>query len=176
MVGSDIIGLAMPLPTVHLRELRADDAGLIQRLGTREVSGPYDYFDDPPGELLRGQDYGGGWRVIEDQHHRAAGSVSYIQVPYGPNRMSLAWRIGITVLPEYRHRGLGAAAQRRLADLLFETTRANRVEADTDVENRPEQRSLELAGFRPEGVHRGAQYRDGGWHDRILYARLRTDP
>lgn len=166
----------MRLPTVRLRELRADDTRLIERLGSREASGPYDYFDDPPGEMLRGQDYGGGWRVVEDEHRRALGSVSFIQIPYGPNRMSLAWRIGITILPEHRHHGYGAAAQRQLAAFLFSTTNANRVEADTDVENRPEQRSLELAGFQAEGVHRGAQYRDGRWHDRILYARLRTDP
>jgi RimJ/RimL family protein N-acetyltransferase len=160
---------------VRLRELRADDAGLIDRLGSPEVSGPFDYFDDPPSDLLRGQDYGGGWRVVEDQHRRAVGSVSFIQVPYGPNRMSLAWRIGITILPESRHRGYGAAAQRQLASYLFATTSANRVEADTDIQNLAEQRSLELAGFQPEGVHRGAQYRGGRWHDRVLYARLRND-
>ncbi len=166
----------MDLPTVRLRPLRAEDAGLIDRLSSWAVAGPYDYFDDPPTELLRGQDYGGGWRVVEEEHGRAVGSVSFIQVPYGPNRMSLAWRIGITILPEYRHRGYGAAAQRQLAAFLFATTRANRVEADTDVENAAEQRSLELAGFQPEGIHRGAQFRQGRWHDRILYARLRTDP
>ena len=166
----------MHLPTVRLRELRADDARLIDRLSSWEVSGPYDYFDDPPTDLLRGQDYGGGWRIVEDEHRRAVGSVSFIQVPYGPNRMSLAWRIGITILPEHRHRGYGAAAQRQLAAYLFATSPANRVEADTDVENAPEQHSLELAGFQAEGVHRGAQFRSGRWHDRVLYARLRSDP
>ncbi|MFZ0214624.1 MAG: GNAT family protein [Candidatus Dormiibacterota bacterium] len=163
-------------PEVRLREMHAGDAPLIARLSTREVSGPWDYFDDPPHDLLRGQDYGGGWRVIEIDGGIAVGSVSFIQIPYGPNRRSLAWRIGITVLPEHRRRGIGAAAQRRLADLLFAGTAANRVEADTDVENVPEQRTLERAGFQREGVHRGAQYRGGRWHDRILYARLRDDP
>ncbi|MGH7912301.1 MAG: GNAT family N-acetyltransferase [Candidatus Dormibacteraceae bacterium] len=166
---------ARHLPRVRLRELRADDAALLDRLGSRAVSGPWDYFDDPPHELLRGQDYGGGWRVVEDRRGRTLGSVSFIQIPYGPNRRSLAWRIGITILPEHRHQGFGAAAQRELASQLFATTAANRVEADTDVENVPEQRSLERAGFQPEGTHRGAQFREGRWHDRILYARLRSD-
>lgn len=164
------------LPPVRLRELRTEDGPLLQRIGSRAASGPWDYFDDPPHELLRGQDYGGGWRIVEDRRGRPVGSVSFIQVPYGPNRRSLAWRIGITILPEHRHQGLGAAAQRALADFLFATTDANRVEADTDVQNLPEQRSLTLAGFRGEGVHRGAQYREGRWHDRILFARLRDDP
>jgi RimJ/RimL family protein N-acetyltransferase len=163
------------LPPVSLREVRPQDAALVAQLGTREVAGPWDYFDDPPQELLRGHDYGGGWRVIEIDGV-AVGSVSFIQIPYGPNRRSLAWRIGITVLPEYRRRGIGTAAQRTLADQLFARTPANRIEADTDVENIPEQRTLERAGFRAEGVHRGAQYRGGRWHDRILYARLRGDP
>jgi RimJ/RimL family protein N-acetyltransferase len=44
------------------------------------------------------------------------------------------------------------------------------------VENIAEQRALEAAGFQREGVTRGAQWRDGAYHDGILYAVLRADP
>jgi RimJ/RimL family protein N-acetyltransferase len=63
-----------------------------------------------------------------------------------------------------------------LADHLFATTPSNRVEADTDVANVAEQRALERAGFRREGVLLGAQYRRGLWYDLVGYARLRGDP
>jgi RimJ/RimL family protein N-acetyltransferase len=84
--------------------------------------------------------------------------------------------IGIDLVPEGRGQGLGTEAQRLLADWLFDTTEANRVEASTDVENLAEARALEKAGFRLEGVTRGAQFRAGAYHDLVLYARLRSDP
>jgi RimJ/RimL family protein N-acetyltransferase len=52
----------------------------------------------------------------------------------------------------------------------------NRVEAATDLDNIAEQRSLEKAGFRREGVLRGSQWRAGAYHDLVYYALLRTDP
>jgi len=58
---------------------------------------------------------------------------------------------------------------------LFETTEVNRVEASTDVENLAEQRSLEKAGFRREGIQRGSQFRAGAYHDLVVYSRLRND-
>ena len=39
-----------------------------------------------------------------------------------------------------------------LAAYLFATTRVNRVEASTDIENRAEQRSLEKAGYVREAA------------------------
>ena len=63
-----------------------------------------------------------------------------------------------------------------LLDYLFSETAINRLEAGTDVENIAEQRSLEKAGLRREGVARGAQYRAGAYHDLVVYARIRDDP
>ena len=63
-----------------------------------------------------------------------------------------------------------------MAEELFRTTDANRVEASTDVDNVAEQRSLTKAGFTREGIARGSQFRGGAYHDLIVYARLRTDP
>lgn len=102
-------------------------------------------------------------------------SLSWFGIPHGPNQRSVAWNIGITVVPEHRRRGHGAQAQRLLARHLFATTAANRVEADTDVDNVAEQRALERAGFRREGILRQAQYRGGRWHDLVLYSVLRSD-
>ena len=104
------------------------------------------------------------------------GTVGWHEVHYGPPPRSRAWNIGISLIPEARGQGYGGIAQRLLADYLFETTDANRVEASTDVENLAEQRALEKAGFVREGIQRGAQFRAGGYHDLITYARLRNDP
>ena len=105
------------------------------------------------------------------------GTVSWRKVTvYGPSPMSDTWQIGIELVPAARGQGLGSEAQKLLADWLFATTPANRVEASTDVDNLREQRSLEKAGFRREGVARGAQFRGATYHDLVYYSRLRSDP
>ncbi len=78
-------------------------------------------------------------------------------------------------VPRHAGQGLGTEAQRLLAEFLFATYDLNRVEASTDVENLPEQRSLEKAGFVREGIQRGAQFRAGAYHDLVTYSRLRDD-
>lgn len=103
------------------------------------------------------------------------GDVSYRVVQYG-GPPSNAWLIGISLRPEHRGRGYGTAAQAALAEHLFATTSANRIEASTDVENTAERRALTKAGFTEEGILRGAQFRGGRFHDLVLYSRLRSDP
>jgi RimJ/RimL family protein N-acetyltransferase len=83
--------------------------------------------------------------------------------------------IGIWLTAAARGRGAGTEAQRQLVDLFFLHTAVNRVEAHTDVENLAEQRALEKVGFRQEGVTRGAQWREGAYHDGFLYSILRAD-
>lgn len=163
------------LPHVVLREAQETDTDLLEILSTPSVCGEWDTFDDPPEAMLSGLHYGGGSKIVELADGTRVGSVSWIQIPYGPNVMSLAWSIGITVLPQYRGRHLGASAQRLLADELLGRSTANRVQADTDIGNIPEQKALERAGFSREGIARGAQWRRGEWHDRIVYSYLRNE-
>jgi RimJ/RimL family protein N-acetyltransferase len=116
---------------------------------------------------------GGTLMVERIADHTAIGTVSWRQVAYGPNPESVAWNIGISLIPEGRGQGHGGQAQKLLADHLFETTSAHRVEAATDIENLAEQRALEKAGFKRDGVLQGAQYRHGTWHDLVFYSVLR---
>lgn len=86
------------------------------------------------------------------------------------------WEIGIALLPEYRGRGIGWRAQAMLTAYLFEHTPIYRVQASTHPENLAEQKSLEKAGFRLEGVIRGCEFRAGRYRDGYLYSRMRDDP
>lgn len=38
-----------------------------------------------------------------------------------------------------------------------------------------EQRALEKAGFTREGVLRGTTFRQGRWHDQVIYSVLRAE-
>ena len=116
-----------------------------------------------------------GRLAVVTAHGELIGSVSWRMARYGPNRGSRAWNIGIELIPEARGQGYGSEAQRALALHLFATFDVDRVEASTDVENIAEQRSLENAGFKREGVLRGAQLRAGSRRDLVVYAVLRDD-
>jgi len=103
------------------------------------------------------------------------GSLSWHEVWYGPTTGSKAWNIGIALGVDARGRGIGSIAQRLLAEYLFASTDAMRVEASTDIANVSEQRALERAGFTREGVLRQAQQRADGHHDLFSYSIVRSD-
>lgn len=171
-------------PLVRLRDIILADADLLEAWDTPAIKGEFNDFGIPaspaPREAMaKGplrNDHNGQLIVELVADGTPIGTVGWHQVVNGPVPGSIAWNIGITLVPEARGRGYGTEAQRMLAAYLFETTGVNRVEASTDVENVAEQRSLEKAGFRREGIMRGAQFRAGTYHDLVLYSRLRDDP
>jgi RimJ/RimL family protein N-acetyltransferase len=101
------------------------------------------------------------------------GVVSWRKVPTGP--VTYSWAIAIRLLPEFRGRGYGSEAQQLLVHYLFAHTQVNRVEAVTEVTNFGEQRALEKAGFTREGILRGTTFRQGQWHDQMIYSVLRHE-
>lgn len=103
------------------------------------------------------------------------GLVSYNRIGHGPGESNLAFNIGVVVAPAYRGKGYGVEAQKLLADYLFAAYPIMRIEALTDVENSAEQRALAKAGFTREGILRQAQWRTGGWHDLVMYSKLRGE-
>jgi RimJ/RimL family protein N-acetyltransferase len=116
-----------------------------------------------------------GQLVVEIDPATPIGEVSWRTEQWGPSPESRCPAIGIALLPEFRGHGYGTIAQRLLVDHLFQSTTANRVQSDTAVDNVAEQRALERIGMRREGVVRGAEYRDGRYHDHILYGILREE-
>ena len=169
---------------VRLRPVEERDLGLLER-GSSDpaLSEPFEWhgYRDPTVHRRRWeQDHYLGRQdsmltvALPDEDRAFAGFVVWRAVVLpGP---VVCYNIGILLLPEHRGQGFGSSAQCLLADYLFSTTLANRVEAGTESENVAEQRALEKAGFQREGLHRGRSFRDGRMVDGITYARLRSDP
>jgi len=111
--------------------------------------------------------------VDDDGTVAAVGDMSAHPVWHGPTAGSKAMSIGISLAEEFRGRGIGAQAQRQLAQELH-ARGIVRVEASTDIDNLAEQRSLAKAGFVMEGVLRGAQVRRDGRHDLQVWSHLAT--
>lgn len=103
------------------------------------------------------------------------GEISYHQVRHGPNEGSIAYNIGTTLAPPHRYKGYGLEAKALLVQYIFNTYPIARIEAATDLENLAAQRGLEKAGFTREGVLRKAQWRNGQWHDIVIYSKLRGE-
>lgn len=169
------------MPDVNLRPVRPADLPLLDSLAT-EADDPFNFFGFRPSNVwerrfaesgLVSED--GGTLVIEDEAGTVLGDISWRTVHYGPSVASRAYNIGIALLPQHRGRGYGSGAQAAVARYLFRTTAVQRVEASTDVDNVAEQRALDKAGFRREGVLRRAQYRAGDWHDLVVYSVLRGE-
>jgi len=166
---------------VRLRPAMVDDVPLLTLWRSSTLyTGEFNDFGvprRPVDELITqdglNNDQGGALMVERVVDGLSIGTVSWRQVRYGPNPESLAWNIGISLVPDMRGHGFGGQAQRLLADHLFATTPCNRIEAGTDVANLAEQRALAKAGFTLDGVLKGAQFRAGGWRDLAIYSVVR---
>jgi RimJ/RimL family protein N-acetyltransferase len=168
---------------VRLRDLTVADVDLLDAWNREDPSEFNDFSEEPmplPREAIEAgplrNDRNGMLIVERTDDGTVVGTIGWHRVNYGPNPQSDAWNIGIELRPEHRGNGFGSEAQRLLADFLFDTYDLNRVEAQTDVDNAPEQRALEKAGYVREGIARGSQFRAGAYHDLVTFSRLRTDP
>ncbi|MFC4591944.1 GNAT family N-acetyltransferase [Sphaerisporangium corydalis] len=164
---------------VRLRPVAEDDLAMLRRFATEPGLIGLDWtgFRDAqaPARRFATDGYLGAAdsRVIVEVDGTAAGMMSWAA---RGSEVSRYWEIGIVLLPDWRGRGIGWRAQAMLCDYLFAHTPAQRIEAGTHPENIAEQRSLEKAGFRLEGVLRAVEFRAGRWRDGWMYSRLRDDP
>jgi RimJ/RimL family protein N-acetyltransferase len=116
-----------------------------------------------------------GTLAVIDDDGTLIGDVSWHRVDHAPPPYGWCWNIGVWIHPDYRGKGHGTRAQRALAEYLFTSTTFERVEAGTEAGNLAEQRALEKAGFRREGVARRASLRDGAYRDMVTFSILRDE-
>jgi RimJ/RimL family protein N-acetyltransferase len=165
---------------VTLRPVSEDDLSWLA--GLRDgpaAAGPHEWhgWRDPRSERRQWAESGllgddGGTLIVLHGSDRV-GSVSWRKVQTGPTAFN--WAIGIGLAPEFRGRGYGSEAQRLVARYLFAHTQVNRIEATTEITNVAEQRALEKAGFTREGILRGTTFRQGRWHDQVIYSVIRSE-
>ena len=168
--------------TVVLRPVTDDDLAVFEaRFYDESGTGEYQWFGHRTAASERKQFVESGLLTADGgqltvlRGDEVCGRVSWFRSTWGRPDTSWCWSISAGLLPECQGKGIGTAAQRLLAEYLFLHTRAERVQAWTDVSNVAEQKALERAGFLREGVLRAAQWRAGGWRDQVVFARLRSD-
>ncbi len=90
-------------------------------------------------------------------------------------RSRIAYLHAIMLDPDYRGRGLAAAATRLLVRHLVFDLHYHRVQLEVYGFNERALRHFERAGFRHEGVRRQAYWRHGAWVDGVIYELVRED-
>jgi RimJ/RimL family protein N-acetyltransferase len=83
--------------------------------------------------------------------------------------------IGYDVIRSERGKGCGTEAVQLMVDYLFLSKDIARIQALTDVRNKPSQRVLEKAGFKEEGTLRKAGFVRGQKADAYVYGVTREE-
>jgi aminoglycoside 6'-N-acetyltransferase len=167
---------------IGLRRVTTEDLDLFDRwFQSREGASEFQWFGHFNSNPLRvalaeRQLLGGDANMLTVAlGDRSVGRVEWLQRSWGRRDTSSCWEIAIGILPEFRGKGVGTMSQRMLVDYLFRHSRVERVQATTDPANVAEITCLERVGFQLEGRIRRAQWRDGAWHDQLLYSLLRDE-
>ncbi len=100
----------------------------------------------------------------------AVGTVGLVERPDGRGR--LTWELS----PAFTGQGLATRALRLLVDYALDQLSLDRVEAYVDPGNERALRVATRAGLRREGILRGRGVVDDARQDRVVFARLATDP
>jgi aminoglycoside 6'-N-acetyltransferase len=104
-----------------------------------------------------------------EREWRLAGAIGFERT----NRRSRIARLGpLAVQPDFRGRGLGAAAIVELARILFDELDYHRLEAGVYGFNERGLAVVESAGFVREGVKRSAYCPHGEWVDAVEFGLL----
>jgi RimJ/RimL family protein N-acetyltransferase len=150
----------MPDEPVRLRPIEEADLDTLRRFDTDPSSrGPYlsSGFRSPQIRRRRWEEDGwlggdSGQLAVAQPDGTLAGIVAWRSIPTGGPEIGCL-EVGILLFPEHRGQGHGTAAQRLLAQYLFATTLANRLQAITNVEKHRRAESAGTCRVPPRGRH-----------------------
>jgi RimJ/RimL family protein N-acetyltransferase len=163
----------------RLRRASAEDVDFMVDLAVHDAVEPFMAAVSPRGreellEEVRRSDeepqlHG---RFVLEVEGEQAGTLAF---DVANRRSGIAYLHAIMLDPDYRGRGLAAAATRLLVRHLVFDLDYHRVQLEVYGFNERALRHFERAGFRHEGVRRQAYWRHGAWVDGILFGLVRED-
>jgi RimJ/RimL family protein N-acetyltransferase len=96
-------------------------------------------------------------------------------IHHGLNQPHELMEIHYWLVQKERNKGYATEAVQLMVDYLFLSKELTRIQAITDVRNKPSQRVLEKTGFKKEGTIRNCYFNRGAWRDYYLYTTLREE-
>lgn len=110
--------------------------------------------------------------AIHDENDHHIGSTGLHRIDWQNRKVSSGTLIGEK---SAWGKGYGTEVMRTRTRYAFEQLGLHRIESEAFAENLASQRCLEKVGYKREGVARKKFFREGRWHDCILYAILDED-
>ncbi len=83
--------------------------------------------------------------------------------------------LGITIAPDYQHKGYATEALITVIDLLFQQLNKHRIIASVDPNNTASAKLFEKIGFRKEAHFVESFYHEGKWLDDVQYGLLNKE-
>ncbi len=123
------------------------------------------------------------WREVQKDHRRASFAVETLDGKHIGNveLRNIDWvsRNAETVVyigdPEYRGKGYGNEMLAALFDFAFHRLNLHRLHSRVFSYNKPAAKMAEWCGYKQEGLMRQQLFRDGEYHDVIIFGALRVD-
>lgn len=172
MLRGDTTGLRArhdsDIPVLH--------AGLYDDVETRVSADSRPWYPLPPGssspyQVTGKDDSAACFSVVE----LAAGELAGEALLWGIDPHNRTAHIGISLLPEFRGRGLGGDVVRVLCRYGFAILGLHRLQAETLAGNTAMIQAASRAGFRREGTLRRSAWVNGDFADEVILGLLATE-
>ncbi len=109
---------------------------------------------------------------VETREGRHFGNVELRNIDWISRNAETTFYIGES---EYRGKGYGREMLAALCDFAFLRLGTHRLNCRVFAYNEAAAKMVEWAGFKREGVMREQLFRDGGYHDIIMFGALKSD-
>ncbi|WP_455925748.1 GNAT family N-acetyltransferase [Pseudomonas putida] len=165
-------------PRLYLTPLSPEQAARLAELGddpmvrayTANIPSPYttqaaqDFIQRSAQAVHDGQDYVFGIHLHSDE------LIGVINLR--PSERHRSGPLGYWIGAHYRNQGLMTEAVQHVMQFAFQTLELHRVHAACMAANAASARVLEKAGLEPEGCRRQAFFKDGVFHDLLLFGAI----
>ncbi len=165
-----------------LRLIQETDAGDLAQIlrRSREHLAPWEperaasYFTEAgqrelAGRMLAEQALGRSWPGVICAYGELVGRITLNNILRGPLQSCF---VSYWVAADFVRKGIGTRALQLALDTAFNELALHRVEAFTQVSNKPSRLVLERNNFRHVGVLRRHIHIAGGWRDEFLFERI----
>jgi ribosomal-protein-alanine N-acetyltransferase len=182
--GDRVVPLPLLSPRLRLRRAGLADAEPLVELlkdpaiarGTLRVPFPYRREHAVTWFAISRRKFRAGTDLALLLERRTDGTVVGAAGLHGLSPSESTGTVGYWIGASFRRQGFAGEATERLVRCAVDDLGLHRVQASVFPFNRPSMGVLRKAGFRREGLLRGAHEKDGRWTDEVLFARLATDP
>ena len=164
--------------TYIIRRAQADDYEAICKVfeGPKAIAGtlqlPFPSVDVWRKRLAEPAE--GSFSLLACVENEVVGQLGLHTFPNLPRRRHVG-QLGMAVRDDWQGRGAGSALLRAAVDFADQWLNLSRLELDVYTDNQPAIALYKKFGFVIEGTHHRFAYRDGGYVDAYMMARLRAD-